>query len=50
MDMLIWLPGITNVDRGKEWEGEDGFIIFKTPYFVKGMRFLIYSNEPYVGL
>jgi len=49
-DMLVWIPGVTNIDRGKDWDGEDAFIIFNNPYFVRGMRFVIYSNEPYVGI
>lgn len=48
--MGIWEAGVQEADQGRKWEGEGGFIKFIDPYFVRGMRFVMFSNEPYIGL
>jgi len=47
--MAIWEPDIMNIDKNKKWDGDDGFIKPKNPWFVRGMRFMMLSNEAYIG-
>ncbi len=35
--------------NNKRWEGENGLIIPKDPWFVRGHRLVMTSNEAYVG-
>lgn len=48
-DMAIWEEDCKNIDKNKKWEGEGGVIKPKNPWFVKGHRFVMISNEAYVG-
>jgi len=47
--MAIWEPDIKNIDKNKKWEGENGLITPKSPWFIKGHRLVMTSNEAYVG-
>jgi len=50
LDMLIWESVMNSDNVGDKWEGEQGFIRFKKQHFMKGIRFVITTGEPYVGI
>ena len=60
--MLVWEPGVYLTDKGKKWDGEEGFMVFKDIMWARGrniflkikiflgMRFIMETSEEYIGI
>jgi hypothetical protein len=35
--MLVWEPGPKMEDKGKKWDGMEGFILFIDPIWARGL-------------
>ena len=47
--MIRWENAFSIGDKGKKWDGEEGFIIFNDPLWVRGIRLLMKALGRYVG-
>jgi len=43
--MLIWESEMKDTDKETKWTGENGFIDFKAPLWVRGLRFIMDTTE-----
>jgi hypothetical protein len=48
--MANWEKEITMSDKGKKWDGEEGFIFMLHPIWVRGMRLIMRTAEKFIGI
>jgi len=47
--MAVWEPDIKNIDKNSKWTGDAGYIKPKKPWFIRGHKLIMWSNEAYIG-
>ncbi len=48
--MVNWEREIKKEDKGKKWDGEEGFIFFQHAIWVRGMRLIMKTPEKFIGI
>jgi len=48
--MVNWEQAFKLEDKGKRWDGEEGFIVFRDIIWARGLRLVMITNEEYIGI
>ncbi len=48
--MVNWERDVKMDDKGKKWDGEEGFIFLLDAIWVRGMRIIMKTMEKFIGI
>jgi len=46
---MVWEQTFESEDNGKKWHGNHGYIVLEDPLWILGIRFIIRTDERYIG-